>query len=106
MINWHYLKNMNQKILTEHPDGKAGVRIDLVKYTLVKEAILAILNEREELTFSGLAKQTELVLGGGFDGSIPWYTTTVKLDLEARGMIERIPGTKPQLLRLCQSADK
>ncbi len=32
-------------------------------------------------------------------GSIGWYTTTVKLDLEARGLIERIEGSKPQRLR-------
>jgi hypothetical protein len=32
-------------------------------------------------------------------GSIPWYTTTIKLDLETRGEIERIPGSKPQRLR-------
>ena len=32
-------------------------------------------------------------------GSISWYTTTVKLNLETRGEIERIGGPKPQRLR-------
>jgi hypothetical protein len=32
-------------------------------------------------------------------GSIPWYTTVVKLDLEARGVIERVPGVLPQRVR-------
>jgi hypothetical protein len=32
-------------------------------------------------------------------GSVSWYTTTVKLDLEVRGEIERIAGSKPQRLR-------
>jgi hypothetical protein len=32
-------------------------------------------------------------------GSIGWYTTCVKLDLEARGVIERIQGVSPQRLR-------
>lgn len=35
-----------------------------------------------------------------FDGSIPWYVTTVKLDLEASGVIARLPKTSPQWLRL------
>jgi len=34
-----------------------------------------------------------------FRGSIGWYTPKVKLDLEARGPIERIPDKKPQHLR-------
>jgi hypothetical protein len=33
-------------------------------------------------------------------GSVSWYTTTVKLDLEVKGEIERIPGSSPQRLRL------
>jgi hypothetical protein len=32
-------------------------------------------------------------------GSVGWYTTTVKLDLETRGFIERVLGPKPQRLR-------
>jgi hypothetical protein len=31
-------------------------------------------------------------------GSVSWYTTTVKLDLEARGGIARVKGAKPQWL--------
>jgi hypothetical protein len=33
------------------------------------------------------------------NASIGWYTVTVKLDLEARGLIERIAGVTPQHLR-------
>ena len=39
-------------------------------------------------------------LDGSFDGSIPWCVTTVKLDLEARRVIERVPSASPQRLRL------
>ena len=38
-------------------------------------------------------------LGPDWQGSIAWHVTVVKLDLEARGLIERIPGKKPQHLR-------
>jgi hypothetical protein len=33
-------------------------------------------------------------------GSLVWYVTTVKLHLEAIGEIERVPGAKPQRIRL------
>lgn len=32
-------------------------------------------------------------------GSVLWHTTTVKLDLEVKGEIDRIPGARPQRLR-------
>jgi hypothetical protein len=35
-----------------------------------------------------------------FDGPVIWYYTTVKLDLEARGVIRRIPNTEPQLIEI------
>jgi len=35
-----------------------------------------------------------------FDGKVVWYIVSVKLDLEARGIIERIPKTSPHQIRL------
>ena len=32
-------------------------------------------------------------------GSVRWYSKTVQLDLEARGWIERVPGSGPLRLR-------
>lgn len=31
-------------------------------------------------------------------GSIAWYTTTVKLDLEVKGALRRVKGSSPQRL--------
>lgn len=53
------------------------------------------------ITFADLHTAVTTQLDGNFDGSIGWYLTTVKLDLEARNIIERIPGSNPQQLRLC-----
>ena len=33
--------------------------------------------------------------------SVSWYLTTVKLDLEARRLIERVPGVSLQHMRRC-----
>ena len=92
---------MPSKIQTLHPDpSKQGVNIDLTKYTQIKETIQSILLDRGDEQFKELSPAVEEVLGQGFEGSIPWYVTTVKLDLEARGFIERIPNARPQRLRV------
>lgn len=91
----------DNKIMTLHPEeGKQGVNIDRDKYDLMREEIVAALKAEPEQTFSGLNQVVGERLDGRFDGSIGWYYTTVKLDLEARGIIERIPNSSPQRLRL------
>ena len=91
---------MSEKILTLHPQGKQGVNIDKAKYDTMRNAIIEALSEQPELTFTELNSAVGAKLEGNFDGSIGWYYTTVKLDLEARGVIERVPGSRPQRLRL------
>ena len=91
---------MSEKIMTLHPQGKIGVNIDKAKYDQIKDAIVAALEKHGVLTFTELANAVEEELAGTFDGSIMWYVTTVKLDLEARGTVERIPKSSPQRLRL------
>ena len=92
---------MAGKIVTLHPDPeKHGVSISAAKYELVRLAILDTLQQHGEMTFEELAVAVEARLAGKFDGSIRWYYTMVKLDLEARHLIERLPGSRPQRIRL------
>jgi hypothetical protein len=93
---------LSEKILTLHPQGKQGVNIDRSKYDTMRNAIVEALGEQSEMTFTELNKAVGAKLEGSFDGSVGWYYTTVKLDLEARGVIERVPGSRPQRLRLPQ----
>ena len=90
---------MSEKILTLHPQGKSGVNISKAKYDVVKTEIIDALQDNE-LTFTELSNQIENKLNGKFEGSIGWYVVCVKLDLEARGIVERIPKTRPEKLRL------
>lgn len=90
---------MEKRITTQHPAGKKGVNIELTKYNYMKDAILTILEEVEEISFQDLNKTITTRLDGKFDGSISWYYTTVKLDLEARGLIERTTTSSPQMIR-------
>ena len=94
---------MAERVLTSHPEpGKAGVNICKHKYDLIRGAILEAIRARGDIQFKELADAVRRRLSGGFEGSISWYVTTVKLDLEARGLIERIPKSRPQRLRLAE----
>lgn len=91
---------MEERILTKHPQGKSGVHISKHRYDAMREAILKAISAQGEITFQGLIDAVERQLQSRFTGSISWYVTSVKLDLEARGIIERIPESSPQRLRL------
>lgn len=81
---------MSEKIQCLHPQGKKGVRIDRAKYDPIREAILAVLEAEGPCRFMRLAERVEDRLSDSFPGSVSWYTITVKLDLEARGVVERV----------------
>lgn len=91
---------MEEKILTRHPEGKQGVNISRQKYDHIKDAILRVLHERGEIAFKDLPEAVADQLAGVFEGRMMWYVVTVKLDLEARGLIERVPKKTPQRVRL------
>jgi hypothetical protein len=91
---------MEERIITLHPEGKQGINVSRQKYELVRAAILDTIYAAGEITFLQLFNDVIQRLSGDFDGSIGWYITTVKLDLEARGLIERNTATSPQRLRL------
>ena len=94
------MKNKDEKIMTLHPDINKGVYISLKKYTLMKDTILNVLNKNKEISFKELGNEVEEQLEGKFEGSIMWYYTTVKLDLETRNIIQRIQKTSPQIVKM------
>jgi hypothetical protein len=87
-----------EQILTKHPLGKSGKNINKQKYRALKVAILSALRNKE-LTHTELFNLLNKSLKGTFSGNISWYGETVKLDLEARRIIERT-SSKPQKYRL------
>jgi hypothetical protein len=91
---------MREKIRTLHPEKKQGVNISREKYDIIRNAILCVLKEQKEISFMKLSRAVEKEVNGNFDGSVTWYVTTVKLDLEARGEIKRVQNSRPQLVRL------
>ena len=91
---------MKDKIRTLHPEKKQGVNISKEKYDIIRSAILCVLQRHKEITFMNLSRAVEKEVNGNFDGSVTWYVTTVKLDMEARGEIKRVPSSRPQLVKL------
>ncbi|KPK92743.1 MAG: hypothetical protein AMJ88_10050 [Anaerolineae bacterium SM23_ 63] len=92
------------KVLCKTPTpGKKGTRILKWKYDLIRSTILAVVPSDEVgILFKDLPRLVQGLLTEADLkrlGSLGWYTTTVKLDLEVRSEIERIPGVKPQRLR-------
>jgi len=91
---------MKDMVRTLHPEKKQGVNISREKYETIRKAILAALRTQNEMTFMALSRAVEKEVNGTFEGSVLWYVTTVKLDLEARGTLQRIPNSRPQLVKL------
>lgn len=88
-----------QRIQTLHPDpAKTNKNIELEKYEFIKKHILKILAEGE-FTHTELMEALYSQVKDSFDGGVQWYGETVKLDLEARNVIERT-ASKPQKYRL------
>jgi hypothetical protein len=92
------------KVLCKTPTpNKNGTRILKWKYDLIRSAILAVVPQDEVgIQFKDLPRLVKgLLTEEDLErlGSLGWYTTTVKLDLEVRGEIERTPDVKPQRLR-------
>ena len=88
-------KNPDQKIQTLHPQAnKTNKLISLSKYNFIKDNILAIL-QKTEFTHTELMEELYRRVKDTFDGGIQWYGETVKLDLEARHIIERT-SSKPE----------
>lgn len=93
---------MEEMIRTLHPAKKQGVNISRQKYDIIRKAIFSTLKQQHEMPFMKLARAVEQEVNGTFEGSVTWYVTTVKLDMEARGEVKRVPNSRPQLVRLVQ----
>lgn len=91
---------MKDTIRTLHPEKKQGVNISREKYEIIRKTILSVLKQNKEMTFMKLARAVEKEVRGTFEGSVTWYVTTVKLDMEARGEVKRVLNSRPQLVKL------
>lgn len=96
-------KKKNERVVMQNPNtGKEDGTIAREMYEPVRAAILTALTEEGDIAFADLKaailKRTPSKM---WENASPgWYTTTVKLDVEARGLITR--QGSPQVLRLTE----
>lgn len=92
-----------RKVLMHNPNtGRPDRNIDGQRYDAVRKAILKVVpREGEGIAFADLPAAVRKQLPNGEipgGGAINWYTTVVKLHMESRGELRRVPGAKPQRL--------
>lgn len=87
------------KITVTHPLTGTKRQFDAAVYEPVKAAILESLKGSKGKTWTQLSEDVVKIMkkkAPGFKGSVPWYTISVRLDLESRGVVETFieKGTK------------
>jgi len=95
---------MSERVECRTPTpAKAPTRIERWKFDAVRRAILeAVPAAGEGLPLTGLPAAVAERLTADERarlGSVGWYATTVKLELEVRGELRRLPGPPQRLLR-------
>ena len=90
---------MIDRVQLKHPQGKKATSMSREKYELLKPEILRYLRTTGNATLSDLSRAIKKQLKTNkqsFQGSLAWHLEWVKLDLEARHLISRVPNTSPQ----------
>lgn len=79
------------KVSVTHPVTGTERKVDAAIYEPFKAAILQSLKGSKGMTFTELTDAVVKIIRKkvpGFKRSIPWYTISVRLDLETRGIVE------------------
>jgi hypothetical protein len=96
-------KATKSKTVTTHPETKRQMKVDAGIYEPVKAAILQSLKGSTGKTFTDLSDDVVKIIRKkmpGFKGSVPWYTISIRLDLETRGIVETFVEKGKKLNRL------
>lgn len=93
------------KITTTHPRTGSQFNVDAEIYAPFKAAILQSLKGSKGKTFTDLTDDVVKIINKkmpGFKKSIPWYTISIRLDLESRGIVETFSEKGKKLNRLAK----
>ena len=96
-------KAISKKTVITHPESKRQMKFDAAIYEPVKAAIIQSLRGSKGRTFTELSDDVVRIIRKkmpGFKRSIPWYTISIRLDLETRGIVETFVEKGKKLNRL------
>lgn len=92
-----------KKVVVTHPRTGTARNLDKAIYEPIREAILQSLKGSPGKTFTELANDVKKIIRKkipDFKRSISWYTISIRLDLETRGIVETITEKGKKLNRL------
>lgn len=92
-----------KKIIVTHPETGTERRFDAAIYEPFKAAILQSLKGSEGKTFTELTDDVVKIIRKkmpDFKRSVPWYTISIRLDLETKGVVETFIEKGKKLNRL------
>ena len=93
----------SKKITTTHPRTGSQFAINAEIYEPLKAAIIQSLKGSKGKTFTELTDDVVKIIRKkipGFKKSIPWYTISIRLDLETRGLVETFTEKGKKMNRL------
>jgi hypothetical protein len=93
----------SKKTVVTHPVTGTKRKFDAAIYEPFKSAILQSLKGSKGKTFTELTDDVVKIIRKkmpGFKKSIPWYTISIRLDLETRGLVETFIEKGKKLNRL------
>jgi hypothetical protein len=91
------------KSTTTHPRTGREMKIDATVYEAIKAAILQSLKGSRGKTFTDVTDDVVKIIRKKmpeFKKSIPWYTISILLDLQTRGIVETFTEKGKKLNRL------
>ncbi len=92
-----------KKTIVTHPVTGIERKFDSAIYEPFRAAILQSLKGNKGKTFTELTDDVVKIIRKkmpAFKGSIPWYTISIRLDLETRGVVETFTEKGKKLNRL------
>jgi hypothetical protein len=98
-------KATSKKIIVTHPVTGTERKFDTDIYEPVKAAILQSLKGSKGKTFTELSDDVVKIIRKkmpDFKRSIPWYTISIRLDLETKGIVETFIEKGTKLNRLAK----
>lgn len=93
----------SKKIIVTHPVTGTERKFDSSIYEPFKAAIIQSLKGSKGKTFTELTDDVVKIIRKkmpGFKSSVPWYTISIRLDLETRGIVETFVEKGKKLNRL------